>query len=197
MLLPGDVTIKYAVNGKETSVTLKDGETQIVTLTKAEVQSFRVTSVDGPAAVSFTRRVGGRMPVSSDVSLSRSYALEDGGSLETLTEGKIVVVTLTPSMKSAAQDGCYVVRDRLPSGLLPYVYPVGVFYNASKVANDYPFEVNGSEVSFITCKGDSRPITYRMRVVSRGTYTAEAASMQSMVAPSVATLSTDTTVTIK
>lgn len=197
MLLPGDVTIKYAVNGKETSVTLKDGETQIVTLTKAEAQSFRVTSVDGPAAVSFTRRVGGRMPVSSDVSLSRSYALEDGGSLETLTEGKIVVVTLTPSMKSAAQDGCYVVRDRLPSGLLPYVYPVGVFYNASKVANDYPFEVNGSEVSFITCKGDSRPITYRMRVISRGTYTAEAASMQSMVAPSVAALSTDTTVTIK
>jgi uncharacterized protein YfaS (alpha-2-macroglobulin family) len=193
-LLGGDVTIRYAVNGKETSVTLTDGRTELVTLTNAEAKSFRIVSANGPAAAAFTRRVAGRMPTSSDVSLTRSYAVENA-SLDALAEGQTVNVTLSPSWKPAAQDGCYVVRDRLPSGLAPLVSFYGPYgYDG---VSSYPFDVSNGEVSFVTCKGDTQPIRYRARVVSRGTYTAEAASLQSMTAPSVAALSSDTVITIK
>ncbi|MEO5927875.1 MAG: alpha-2-macroglobulin family protein [Patescibacteria group bacterium] len=191
-LVPGDATVTYAINGKESSVKLVDGWGEPLTLTKAEAASFRVISVDGPVAASFTRRVGGRMAVSPDVTLMRSYAV-DGESLDQLTEGKTVTITLSPTWNQKSQDGCYVIRDRLPSGLVPFV-PVASYSSWT----NYPYDVTDSEVSFIRCKDSvEKDVRYTARVVSRGTYTAEAASLQSMDAPSVAALSTDTTITIK
>jgi hypothetical protein len=195
-LLAGDVTIRYAVNGKESTTTLKDGATETVTLTSSEAKSFRTISVDGPAAVVFTRRIPGRMPTSSDVSLTRSYQVEGRNISLDIQQNDVVSITLQPAWKNTAQDGCYVVRDRLPSGLAPLVTYFFDPYARQEVMS-YPFDVANGEVSFVTCKGITQPIRYRARVVSRGTYTAEAASLQSMDAPSVAALSSDTTVTIK
>lgn len=193
-LVPGNTTVKYVVDGKESSVALTDGWALPIVFTKAEAASFRVTSVDGPVAASFTRRVGGRMAVSPDVSVSRSYSIEDGSSISELTEGKTVAISLNVAWQPAAQDGCYVVRDRLPSGLVPFVPQSSYLSRFS----DYPYEVTNSEISFIRCKDQNSPtITYQARVVSRGTYTAEGASIQSMDAPSVAAISKDDVVTIK
>lgn len=193
-LLAGDVTIRYLVNGTESSVTLKDGATEVVTLTKGEAASFRIVSVDGPAAASFTRRVDGRLPTSPDVSLTRSYAIMNGATTDTFTERQTMAITLTPTWKPTAQDGCYVLRDRLPSGVAPLVSFYGSYYDGR---SSYPFDITNGEVSFVICKGDAKPIVYRARVVSRGTYKAEAASLQSMVTPSVTALSSDATITIK
>lgn len=192
-LVPGNATVKYAINGKESTLTMTDGWAEPLILTKAEAASFRVTSVDGPVAASFVRRVGGRMATSDDVTLTRSYSVSGGGSLDSLTEGKTVTITITPEWKPTAQDGCYVIRDHLPSGLAPFI--TVLTYGGWSV---YPFDVTESEVSFVRCKGAPEPtVSYNARVVSRGTYTAEAASLQSMDAPSVAALSQDQTITIK
>ncbi len=193
-LLGGDVTVRYLVNGKEMSAILKDGQTKTLTLTHAEAASFRVYSVDGPAAVSFTRLVAGRMPTSADVSLTRTYGVGKA-SQDVFAEGDTVTVTLVPSWKPTAQDGCYVLRDRLPSGLAPLVSVFGPYGYDETLS--YPYDIGNGEVRFITCKGNTQPIRYRARVVSRGTYTAEAASLQSMTAPSVAALSSDAVLTIK
>ncbi|MFA5936046.1 MAG: alpha-2-macroglobulin family protein [Patescibacteria group bacterium] len=196
-LLAGDVAITYVADGKESTVTITDGYPETVTLTKAEAASFRTISVNGPSAAVFTRRIATPLAATTqDFSLTRRFEV-DGGSLADLAEGKTVRVILTPSWKDTAQDGCYVIRDRLASGLAPVVTIFFDAYGGKQASDSYPFDIANGEVSFVTCKGQKEPIRYRARVVSRGTYVAEAASMQSMDAPSNAAITDQTTITIK
>ena len=117
------------------------------------------------------------------------------GQLENLSEGMTVRVSLQPTWKDNAQDGCYVVRDRLPSGLTPFESLYDYFYSYDAW---YPVEIETHEISFVVCKTKgAKPITYRARVVSRGTYLAEPASLQSMEAPAVTALSDERTLNIK
>jgi hypothetical protein len=195
-LVPADVQIVYAIGQETKTVDLKDQPIYTVNLTADEVRAFRAVSVNGPAAVSFVKRAQGEAMKSSDLlNVSRVYE-KDGKPAGELHEGDLVTVSLTPSWDKKAQDGCYTLRDRLPAGFMPIVN-----ISFDRYANSplyYPYDTTGNEVSFVTCKQD-KPlnIKYLARIVSLGTYTASGALLQSMEAPSLATVSTPMIIEVK
>jgi uncharacterized protein YfaS (alpha-2-macroglobulin family) len=192
----GNVSIVYTVGEKEETFDLKDGATKWVTLTRDEAKAFRVTSATGPAAATFIRRTPGLPATIPDVGLRREYTVGENPITE-LAEGMTVNVTLYPSFSATAQDGCYVVRDNVPSGLSPLVTLAYEPYGGGKY-DSYPIYVEPQEIGFVSCKDElPHPIKYRARVVNKGTYIAEPAIMQSMESPSITALTTEQTVTIK
>ena len=182
----GNVSVGYTIGGKEESFDLKDGATKWLTLTRDEAKAFRVTSATGPAAATFIRRTPGLPATVKDVGLMREYTVGDRPITE-LAEGMTVNVTLYPSFSVTAQDGCYVIRDHVPSGLSPLVTLAYDPYGG--VRDSYPIYVEPQELGFVSCKDElPHPIKYRVRVVSKGTYVAEPAIMQSMESPRVTAL---------
>lgn len=191
----GNVSVGYTIGGKEEIIDLKDGATKWLTLTRDEAAAFRVTSATGPAAATFIRRTPGLPATVSDVGIKREYAV-GGRSMTELTEGMTVNVTLSLTWSPTAQDGCYIVRDHVPSGLSPLVSLVYDPYG--RTYDSYPVSVEPQEIGFVACKhGGGSAIRYRARVVNRGTYAAEPAIMQSMISPKVTALSSEQSITIK
>ncbi|MEI7511984.1 MAG: Ig-like domain-containing protein [Candidatus Uhrbacteria bacterium] len=189
-----EITLGYTLGDAEKTIVFKDGYIQSLTLTADEASRFRVTKVDGPITLSFVKRETGRPTSVPEVSIKRTY--EGPADLSSLHEGDPVTISLVPEWKSNAQDGCYVVRDHLPGGWQAMISGGGPML--SKGARLwYPFLVENGEASFTVCKGQSDPITYVARVVTAGTYTAEAPLIQHQEFPSVASVGQDQTVTIK
>jgi len=193
-----DGSVSWTVNGgAEETLNLKEESVKVITLTRDEAKTFRVTKVSGPAVLEFVRRTPGRPVSVPGISLSRTYQAPHA--LTELQEGDLVKITLTPTWFSTIQDGCYLVRDHLPGGWQA-VGKVGVYQTTDL---SYPYQVLNGEVSFIGCKPDPAssqpPVTfsYLARVVSRGTYNAEAPLMQHMEYSSVAVLGTDAMVIVK
>jgi len=196
-LLPVDVQISYAIDAQVFELDLKNITAQSVKLTAEEARNFRVTSVNGPATMSFVKRAeGDKAQVSDVLSVNRVYSGIDGRPINTLTEGDLVRITLTPSWQERAEDGCYILRDRLPAGMMPMLNISFDRYREETLY--YPYDFKQGEVSFVTCK-QAKPyaISYLARVVSLGTYTAGGALLQSMQAPSVAAVSSPTVLEIK
>jgi len=191
-----DVQIIYAIGEKTQTLSLKDAPWTTIKLTPDELASFRVVSVNGPAAASFVKRLAGAGDAGSDlVSLERSYSV-DGKPLAELHEGDTVKVSLMPHWNAKAPDGCYMVRDRLPATLIPLQNIIFDPYRND--TNSYPYDITQSEVSFVACKSDKAyPINYSARVVSLGSYTADGAFIQSMDTPSIAAMSKPVTMAVK
>lgn len=194
-----DIELKYTLGEGESVLTFANGAVQTLDLTADEAARFRVTSVDGPVAITFVRRVAGRPISVPEIAISRRY--EAGKPLADLREGDAVEVTLAPEWQASAQDGCYVVRDHMPGGWQAVVgWGAEQAYRiAGGGWNWYPLLVEDGVVSFVTCKttrGD-RTIRYTARVVSRGTYTAEAPVIQHEQFPAVAAVGQDQTMEIK
>lgn len=196
-LLSVDVQISYVIGAEVFELDLKNITSQSVKLTAEEARNFRVTSVNGPATMSFVKRVeGDKAQVSDVLSVNRVYSGVDGRAMNTLTEGDLVRITLTPSWQDRAQDGCYILRDRLPAGFMPMLNISFDRYREEAIY--YPYDFKQGEVSFVTCKQKNPyPISYLARVVALGTYTAGGALLQSMEAPSVAAVSDPITIEIK
>ena len=186
-------SVSWSIGGQpEQTAQFKDTPTEMLTLTAAEAKNFRVTKAVGRVAISYVRRIAGRPSSVPEVAISRSYASDRP--MNQLQEGDLVRITLTPAWQPSAQEGCYAIHDHLPGGWQAVVN----WSLATQGSTAYPYDVQDGEVSFVTCKSDNlRPITYLGRVVSRGTYTAEAVSMQNMQYPSVAAIGKDETVIVK
>ncbi len=183
-----DVQVSYAIDQDVKNLNLKDEPWQNLTLTADEVSKFKILSANGPATASFLKRVAGQVPQNSALlGITRTYS-----SATSLHEGDSVNTKLTMNWDSKAQDGCYIVRDRLPATFVPLV-SVGNYYDMLS-----PVEADNGEVAFTACK-DVKPqtIEYKSRVVSLGTYTAEGALIQSMDTPSLANTSAPQIVEVK
>lgn len=192
----GNVKISYAIGEQVTGIELGDEPVKSVKLTAEEAKAFRVVSVNGPAAVSFVKRGEGDVVGTSDaLRVTREY-MKDGKPVVDLHEGDTVNIVLKASFEDKAQEGCYVLRDRLPAGMMPIVNIGFDRYKESPLY--YPFDSSSGEASFVVCKDkEAVTINYLARVVSLGTYTAGGALLQSMVAPSVATVSAPASFEIK
>jgi len=199
--LGSEVTIGYTLGGApEQTIKLKESWGERLTLTADEAKSFRITKADGPAVAVFYRSIPGLPQTSPDVQITRSYQDPNASVKLDLKESDVVTVYLDLKWNKLAQSGCYTVRDYLPAGLAPMVSVYFDWYNNPGIW--YPSDIDGNAVSFVACnpgekEGSNRTIKYRARVVSRGTYLAEPAIMQSMVAPSISALSGSQSVTIK
>ncbi|MBU2566989.1 hypothetical protein KKG46_05550 [Patescibacteria group bacterium] len=191
-----DVQIEYAIGNDVKKVDLANNPFEVITLTADEWNNFRIISVNGPAAASYLKRMAGDIDFTSKaLSISRSYkniSKSDSG----FSEGDIVEVSLSLKWQSGAQDGCYMVRDRLPATLVPLI--ARGFDTWSRSYTSFAYDYSGGEISFIACKDlKGQNITYKARVVSLGEYTAEGALLQSMRAPEEAVVSLTEKMSVK
>ncbi len=188
-----DVKIVYAIGAEKGEIDLSEWPYHTITLLPQEVGQFRVVSVNGPAAASFVRRVKSDISESSPLlSIDRSY----DKNLNELNEGDDVRVNLSVSWDARAQDGCYIVRDRVPGTMVPIVNIKYARWH--RLGNWYPHEVNKGEISFMVCKrAEPVNINYTARVVALGEYMAEGAIVQSMQVPGLAAKTEPVTVMVK
>jgi hypothetical protein len=188
-----DGSVSWTIGGEpEETLTLKDTPMRQLTLTADQARAFRVTRVSGPVAISLVRRVTGRPTSVPEVAVTRAYQAEH--SLQAMEEGDVVRVTLKAEWQPTAQDGCYRLTDHLPGGWQPVLR-----WSRYQGGLAYPYSVENGEVSFVVCKYQPKPteLTYVARVVSRGTYRAEAPLLQHLEYPSVAAVGQDEQVTVR
>ncbi|MDQ7814283.1 MAG: alpha-2-macroglobulin family protein [Patescibacteria group bacterium] len=198
-----DVMIGYTLGTEEKTVTLKGGWWgERLQLTADEAARFRITKADGPAVAVFMREMPGLPQQNPDISVERSYENADRQSVQELHENQPVYVKLTVKWQANAQSGCYTLRDHLPAALSPAVNIFNVYNWHEDIW--YPSDMGDGAVSFVVCNPQSKDssknqteIRYKARVVSRGTYLAEPAVLQSNDAPSISALSGSQTIIIK
>ncbi|MCE9586573.1 Ig-like domain-containing protein [Candidatus Uhrbacteria bacterium] len=192
-VLDRDIKLTYTLGTDDNTILFKDEPVKRLTLTAAEARNFRVTSVDGPVGITFLRRTPGKPVSKPEVSVSRRYTPADNRNLSDLREGDSVAIELLPNLGAKAIDGCYQVTDYLPGGWQPLVG------NPYEYSDWYPYESGNGYVSFMVCgrTDASRTIRYTARVVSRGTFTAEAPLIQHSEYPSISSVGKDETVIVK
>ncbi|MBM3204419.1 hypothetical protein FJZ48_00330, partial [Candidatus Uhrbacteria bacterium] len=190
-----DASVTYKIgNGKPETLHLKD-YSKSMTLTAAEAKAFQITKVDGLAQITFVRRVPGRPTNAPSVAINRFY--ETDKPLDQLQEGDVVTVKLRVEFDPKAQDGCYQIYDHLPGGweavLNRMDSDIGWWMIDSSLAS--------GEVSFGACQYGSYPKlrerSYTARVVTRGTFTAEAPFIQHTVFTSISAIGQDQQVVVK
>lgn len=170
------------------TIQLRDTPLKTIVLSPDQQVRFRVLSVSGPVVLSYVRSVSGLPSKSPSLSLTRRY--EAGKPLNELIEGDEITISFEPRFASSSLDGCALVRDDLPANLLPL---------SNKTLKTYePLFVQSNNISFIVCKASqTTEFSYRVKVMARGTYRAEPAIMQRLDTPSVATYSSDQTITVR
>lgn len=195
--LTSAVSFAYTLDGKKISKELKQGETFKLILSPKQLSTLGFSDIKGNLGVTSTFDVVD-IPtnLSKDLSLNRAYFVS-GKSTTEFVSSDLIKVTLNYSLSSTSQDGCYQVNDYLPSGLriITHVYDRLLGTNSENIS--YPYSINGQKVSFCVTKTNQKPINYYARVISPGSFAAESALMQSMISPSIFTLSNQSSVNIK
>jgi hypothetical protein len=198
-----DVVVGYTLGGAEETLVLKGGWWgERLVLTADEASRFRITKADGPSVAVFMRETPGLPEQNADISVERSYEDAEKRSVQELRENQELFVKLTVKWGANAQSGCYTLRDHLPAGVSPLVNIFSLYDWNERIW--YPSDIVDGAVSFVVCNPQNKDpaknqqeITYKARVVSRGSYRAEPAILQSNEAPSIAALSVPADVTIR
>lgn len=195
---PQEVSFAYELRGKTERKTLHKGEHFSLTLSKQDLATFRLAEVTGTLGVSATYEIAtapAAMAKSNDIRLTRSYEVGDVMRTE-FKEGDLVRVRLNPQYERMAPKGAYQIVDHAPSGLRPVDQESFRYYSGDRRV--YPSEIDGQKVTFIVDpEYRSAPIYYMARVVSKGTYKAEPALLQSLRSLDVSTLSNEDAITVK
>ena len=182
------------VDGHREVVTLADGQTFALPLTRDQLAGLSVELLSGEVDVA----ASGRIPLGSDeltshagLTLTRAIA-----PAEILT-GTLVRVTLTATIDSSMPDGCYELVETVPSGLAPVSGPAGD--DGEEFAE--PSSVVGQEVRFCAWLDEQtgRTVTmrYLARVVNTGTFVWEPAVLQHAMAADLRAVAPATTITIR
>lgn len=200
-----DVSFTYSLGDKKDSKSLSKGKSFELTLSPQQLASFELSDVKGKLAVSSVYEK--KTPYQSvakdnNISLSRNYGIGENsaGTTNNFNDGDMVRVWLWPKFGKYAIPGAYQVVDYLPSGLRAIennsVYSDS-YYSYGNARRLYPTSVDGQKVTFVIYNSNTLPMYYYARVVSKGTYKAEPAIMQSLTSLDSQTISNEDKVTIK
>lgn len=181
----GDVKFSFTTLRKNETITLHNDESYRLVLADDELKTLRIKNVDGKVGlVSHYDTPTSPQDIAKDSSIhvARSYSV-NGKATTTFTDGDMVKVTLTPSYDGGAFKGGYQITDYLPSGLRPVTK-----YNAVRLSAPYdcviwPSVVYDQRVSFYDWNprfAKCSSVHYYARVISKGTYRAEPAIIQSV-----------------
>ncbi|MFA6588287.1 MAG: Ig-like domain-containing protein [Patescibacteria group bacterium] len=171
------VSLDNSVNSQVTSIQLKNSETKTISLTPAELKTFKVVSYQGLVgiAVSSLTPIDINAEKKDDrLSLDRTYFnITDWG--KAIKQGDIVRIDLKPKLKGNIIDTTYFVIDELPSGLVLLTNPWqrGIAYDNNQ---GYPLEIDGQRLTFYS--NAQRAFHYYARVLTPGGYAAEPALIQ-------------------
>jgi hypothetical protein len=197
-LNPEDVSFSYKVGSKNESKILKNGESFELTLSSADLNSFELSDIKGKLGiVSSYEQSSSPELINKDknLSLSRSYEV-NGAAAKVFNEGDQVLVRLNPQFNANALNGFYQIVDYLPSGLRPIDQESVRFYS-NYDSRVYPTEINDQKITFVVNKNVTLPVYYYARVVSKGTYKAEPALLQSLQSLESETISNEDSIIIK
>lgn len=193
-----EVSFTYKVGTKEENQVLKDGGTFTKILSPEELKSFKMVKSKGRVAVvaSYDKPSSPDQVVQdSNLSITRSYEAR-GNVTKEFKEGDIIKIRLIPQFKPASLDGVYQVIDHVPSGLRP-IENTTLRFNDDRGNRAYMAGVDGQKVTFVIIKEWSVPVYYYARVVSKGTYKAEPAILQSLRSIDSLTVSHEDSIVIK
>lgn len=197
---PADVGFTYQIGSKTVSKTLKNGEIYEVTLSPQDLAALKITDVKGKLGVvaSYEKSSSPQSIVKDpNLTLTRLYEV-NGVQTKQFNEGDAVIVRLNPQFGKNALNSVYQIIDYLPSGLRPLDQESVRYYgNTNYDGRIYPVEINDQKVTFIVSKNVTMPIYYFARVVSKGTYKADPALLQSLKSLDSATISDADSITIK
>ena len=203
-LNPEEVSFAYNVGSKQGNKTLKDGESFELPLSPQELSSLELSEVKGKLGVvaTYEQQSSPESIIKDDnLKINRNYERNNqspyaGSYVDEFEEGDLVLVRLVPWFSVNALNGSYQIIDYLPSGLRPVDQESGRYYS-SYDSRIYPTEINDQKVTFVIDRNITQPIYYYARVVSKGTYKAEPAILQSLKSLESITISNADSITIK
>ena len=175
--LPSEpVTFSYRLDGTERQVTLEKGRTLTLDLTPAELAALNARPVEGRVGIATFFEAPfdpATEAVDADATLRRVIDVDGGG----IAEGDLVQVRLDYTLAPQSLDGCYQITDLAPSGLRPVTRARTPIISADVLS---PYLVDGQKVAFCAYRNSMNyPAVYWARVVTKGSYTAEPATIQS------------------
>lgn len=195
---PASVSFVISNNGTDEKISLKNGETRTIYVTKEEAPNLKFSDVKGRVGIVVTTE----KPI-SDMVIQKTDGLEiqryfesNGQITDNLDKGQTIKVILKYKIPESAQDGYYEIHDILPSGLAPIANP----WTKNLPTPErfvYPSEVNGQRVSFIVYKRGQNEIYYYARVINNGTFIAEPPLIQSGQSPDILNIGQKESVLIK
>ncbi|MCX6716600.1 MAG: Ig-like domain-containing protein [Candidatus Taylorbacteria bacterium] len=194
-----EVSFAYETRLKSEKKTLKNGELFELNLSKEDLASFKLSEINGKIGIisSYEQKYSPESILKDkNLSLSRSYEV-NGITTNEFKDGDDILVRLEPEFSANALNGSYEIIDYLPSGLRP-IDIEGNGYNQFNGSRLYPSEINDQKVTFVLNSKDiTQPIYYHARVVSKGTYKAEPALLQSLKSLKSMTISNEDSITIR
>lgn len=193
-----EINFTYKVGTKQESKIIKDGESFNLTLSPSELSSFSLLGVKGKLGLSTSYEMyssPSSIVKDSNLSLSRTYEV-NGSSTKVFGESDLVKVILLPKFSENALGGSYQIVDYLPSGLRPIDQESNRHYD-SYDNHVYPNEITNQKITFMVEKEVTLPVYYYARVVSKGTYKAESALLQSLKSLDSVTISNEDSIVVK
>ena len=179
----GDVSFTYKTNQKNETKTLKKNEVFKLELNADELKTLRFENINGSIGlVSFFNREASPDEITKDDSLgiTRKYYV-NGRLTNEFNDGDLVKIELASSFGGRALPGLYQVTDYLPSGLRAVTR-----YNVTPIQTgqciSFASMVEDQKITFLDWNPKSTycpSIFYYARVVTKGSYNAEPALIQS------------------
>lgn len=185
------VEFSFETNARSDSVTLEKGSIYSLVLSSDELNTIKFSNIKGKIRlISFYERSRDpkELSKSNELNLKRQYFINNKQT-NSFNDGDIVLIRLDPDIAASAIDGSYQVIDYLPSGLKPItrLYQRGLSWGTECNPIWYPTKIIDNTVYFNISKEfdktkncNNRTINYYARVVSKGSYTANPALVQSL-----------------
>ncbi len=192
----GEVSFSYNISGKETTKTINPSEIFELSLTKKEAQAIKFSNIKGQIGLVSAYSVSAKPAadkLNPSLSLTRSYQ-KNGKNVTSFNEGDVVDVVLTP--KIPGKDGSiYIIEDYLPSGLK---LAAGLQDFSKDNTTTRPNQVDGQKIEFMIFNdATDKPIRYKARIVSKGIYKADPATLMSGKNSADLTITGENSITIK
>lgn len=183
----------WTVEGDRHEITLKPGGSYALALTERQVATLTMERLEGHLAVATSWSAPGTPPASPEVRVQRTVVPGDSA-----TDRQLVRVVIDVAFGSQPVAGCYLLTDLVPSGLAPMTPSFGWGDDGLSASDNWPWDIEGQVVSWCASPADrSHRYVYTARVVTPGTYRWEPAVMQSEIAPTLGTSTSEMTYTIR
>lgn len=179
----GDVSFTYKTSSKNETKTLKKDEVFKLELNAEELKTLRFENITGDIGlISFfnEKTTPEEMAKDNSLGLTRRYLISNRPT-NSFNDGDLVKVELSSSFGGQALPGLYQVTDYLPSGLRAVTrYNIEPIQRGQCIA--FPSMIQDQKVVFLDWNPKSTycpNIFYYARVVTKGSYKAEPALIQS------------------
>lgn len=199
-----EASFDYIINGKTEHVTLENDDSFSTVLSSDMLAALSFHNQKGPltATFSYSSKTNKSQlktdPNKSNVKIARTYQLH-GKPTTTWSTGDIVFVDIRPSLSQNALDGCYTLTEQLPSNLKPLTWNVQTLEetNQNQYYSSRPYSVQGQTITYCISKNSESTIRFPVRVINKGTFTAEPATIQMIGKPDIVNSTDETTITVK